>query len=126
MCLEIAEEDAYNLHVLDCLLNGKDIKQNVLLRYQMVKGVGAQLDAQLLLLKGEEFNFTSEVKNYAGYLEVFGCKIPTSLWGISTRCVLDPTELERQGFREAKEGSALSCRAVTRGPIKLAWMNEGE
>ncbi len=126
MSMEITEEVAQNLTILDCLLNGKDFKQNISLQYQLVKGTDALLKQQLLILQGEEFNLSSEVQNYVGYFEIFGCKITTPSWGISARWALDATEAEKLAFLEAEEGFILPCNATLRGPIKLVWMNEGQ
>jgi hypothetical protein len=126
MGTEISEREAETLRVLDCLLNGTTFGEGFSTEFKMVKGACAQLVAQLLVLQGEEFNASSEVRDYAGYFEIFACKIPTATWGINTRCVFDIAESERQSFREAEEGFVLSCKAISSGPTKLVWMKENE
>jgi hypothetical protein len=123
---EVSEQDAENLYVLDCLLNDKDFGRRLASEFKLVKGSGDQLNAQLLALEGEgELRLFSPVSNYLGYFEIFGSKIYTESWGISSLGALVVSDLDRQKFRDAEEDFVVSCRLVGKGPAKVRWAKDG-
>jgi hypothetical protein len=123
---EVSEQDAENLHVLDCLLNKKDFGRRLTAEFKLLKGSGDQLNAQLLALEGEgELRLFSPVSNYPGYFEIFGSKIYTESWGLSSLGGLEASDLDKQRFRSASEGFVLACRLVGKGPAKVRWAKDG-
>jgi hypothetical protein len=120
---EVSEQDEASLEVLDCLLNGTDYKKSFSTKVTLVKGSGTQLDSQFLALDGGgELTYRVEVANYPGYFELFGLKIPTGMWGLNSKCLLEVSEKQKEMFRNAEEGYRLSCRLVSQGAVKLGWV----